>query len=220
MSDKVHNIGIWAHGHSLDRDPEIWKRVIWGVPPNRLGRASLATLLAIKNKARLLGFGTGSSRTSEGKIEAEVIRDFILDNFNNLGEFQQFNGVDLREAKDKISRIVEVDTASKNTYEELQCAARIFLEKGVKTVIFVTDPAHGSRVFKNACEVFLENNSFSNILQHFSVAASAVPYSGTAGDVVVAEPPYPLRKVFQNIMQAPEERRKEINLLLKRYRFV
>lgn len=170
-----------------------------------LGRATMATLLAIQNNAELLGFGTGSSRATDGKWEAEEIRDLILNNFLMLSDFSAFQNINLYAFQKRVREIVEVDIVSKNTAQEIECAAEIFRRKGVEKAIFVTDPSHGSRVFKNACETFLESEKFKGILEQFSVAASHIPYSGHAADVVVVDPSNPLNPLLQKLMKASKE---------------
>jgi len=214
-------IGIWSHGHSLHRPVEIWEKIIFGEPPHKIGRASLAVLLAIKLGAKLLGFGTGATKASDGQIESEVIRDFMLQNFNRLQEFSAFRGINLPEMKDRIGKIITVDKESKNTIGEIGEAAKIFRKRGIQAAIFITDAAHAPRLLRDVAEVF-HGKQNSDILSHFFVTSSEVPYC--EGRTVVIDPSHPLNPILQKLLKLvsiyPEKTAmlsQEVELLLEKY---
>ena len=57
--------GVWVHGFHLQA--EVWKEVVWGKPPDLLGRVPKAVLVALEEDAVLLGFGTGGSEINGKK---------------------------------------------------------------------------------------------------------------------------------------------------------
>ena len=62
------------------------------------------------DKVELLGFGTGASKASDGRMEAEIVKDFILNNFYDLQKFSDFKDIDLEEATQKsIDKVADRD---------------------------------------------------------------------------------------------------------------
>ena len=77
-------------------------------------------------------FGTGGSEDSRGRKEGAVILEYMLTNFNRLSAFEAFNGMDLHALKARMVEIAMAETESLNTLEELQCAASLFEQRGIR----------------------------------------------------------------------------------------
>ena len=141
--------GLLIHGFTLNtlNWPLSWERVELGEPPNLLGRLSRGIEIVLAEDVEVLVFGTGSTERG-GKTEAQYIRDYLLDNFERLKEFPNFQGVDLKRLKERIEHIARLETKSKNTAEEIFFTAEIFLEAGVDKIISVSSPDHIVRCAK------------------------------------------------------------------------
>ncbi len=177
-------VGIWVHGFLLQA--EVWKEVVWGKPPDLLGRVPKAVLVALEEDAILLGFGTGASE-KDGKKEAEFIRDYLLEHFFELAQFSAFRGIDLVKARERIKRISVLEIRSKNTKEEAEFAIDILEEHGIEKLFMVSSPVHLPRCMRDYC-VALEKKR-SKILIY---ATPSQTYWGgpMLSDLVIIEPPH------------------------------
>lgn len=178
-------IGILSHGlHLLTPN---WQELVWGIPPDKLGRAPRAALLALKENADLLVFGTGASE-KDGVKEGAYILNFLLDNFSRLKEFKAFEGISLKSAKEFIASISVPEILSQNTVEEVVCAGYIFVERGVREVRQVSSPFHIFRCYRDAMAAFMADSK----LRH--LAADLSPVASDTGpkpkEVLIFEPPH------------------------------
>ena len=143
--------GVLVHGFHLQA--ENWESIIWGLPPNLLGRAPKGVLVALEEKAEILVFGTGASE-KDGKKEAEYIRDYLLEHFDKLAEFSAFRDIDLVSAKKIIEEITRVEIRSQNTAQEIELAGEMFEEVGVEKIILVSSPVHILRCLRDTMAIW------------------------------------------------------------------
>jgi len=196
-------VGLLVHGCHLDA--EGWRHIVWGEPPELLGRLPHAALLAWRERSRLAKVvcGTGASSTPEGKLESEVTVDFLWENFAKLAEFDDLKHVPLDELEELLRSTIVVDTVSQNTFEEVTIGLGHMAASGVTRTVLVSSPTHLPRCLACAAGVMetlkAENNGVAS-----RVVSKVLPYAGTiwaspsltsyaghcAGDVVVVEPPH------------------------------
>lgn len=176
--------GVWVHGFLLQA--ENWQKIVWGEPPNLLGRVPKAVLVTLEEDAMLLGFGTGASE-SNGKKEAEFIRDYLLEHFFELAEFTAFKGIDLARARKRIAKVAKTETQSQNTKEEAEFAVDILEECGVEKLFVVSSPVHLPRCLRDYCAALEKKKS--KILIY---ATPSQTYWGgpMLSDLVIFEPPH------------------------------
>lgn len=180
--------GVLIHG--LHLQTKGWEEIVWGKPPYLLGRLPQGIAVALTEKAGIVVFGTGASER-DGKKEAEVTRDFLLDHFLELSKFTDFQGVDLKEAKGTIENISSLDTLSQNTAQEVRFASRMFQEAGVDKIILVSSPTHISRCIRDAFIACNEDDALRHFTHNLFATPSQTCFPGTtAADVAIVEPPH------------------------------
>lgn len=180
-------VGVLIHGYNIEK--KNWREVVWG-RGNLMGRLPKGALVTLEEGAEVIVFGTGASQTKEGKIEAEVMRDTLVEQFFRLEDFSAFSRIDLTErVRDRIEKISRLETESRNTREELQFAGEIFREERIEKVILVSSPDHISRCLRDAYVVFIENIDFYPFEQRLYATPSQVSYTGrSVRDVQIIEP--------------------------------
>lgn len=170
--------GVLVHGFHLQA--ENWEKIVWGKPPNLLGRAPKGVMVALEENADIIVFGTGAS-VKDGKKEAEYTRDYLLEHFLELVEFWALEGIDLAEAKEKISQIAKLEIKSQNTFQEPRFAADIFRRANAERIIIVSSPTHISRCLRDALMVFDREDV---------IAQPSHTGWADASEVIIIEPPY------------------------------
>lgn len=179
--------GVLVHGCHLGALN--WRGIMWGTPPDEMGRIPKAVSVALQEDAGLMVFGTGASER-DGKKEGEYTLEYMLDHFLELGAFSWFEGVDLEEARSRFAAISIPECRSLNTREEMEEGARIFLEQGAKRIILVSSPTHISRCIRDAL-IALHDPGFAGLRKHLYAAASDTSYlGGRVEDVAIFEPPH------------------------------
>lgn len=184
-------LGILVHGCHLQADD--WESIVWGEPPEQLGRLPHAVLLAWEERdsLRCLCFGTGASQAADGELEADYTVRYLFENISRLAHFDAFRdaGVPLDELETLLRRVTCVDTASHNTVEEVREGLRAFSRTGCTRGVLVSSPTHLPRCLACACDV----NEQDPDLFDGSIWASPSDTSyrdASAADVVVVEPPH------------------------------
>lgn len=220
---KKKRTGVLIHGYHLQAKG--WENIVWGVPP-LIGRLPKGTAVALETEAEVVVFGTGASEKG-GKKEAEVIRDYLFENFFELEKFPIYNGIKLKEAERRMKKISVLETKSQNTLEEVKFAGEIFKNHGIERAILVSSPTHISRCLRDAYAVFSKKKELSYLAQELYATPSQVCYPGhKAGDVIVMEPPHrpdrpSLYPCVKRMMDVPEEKLKEflndLESLLRKY---
>ena len=76
--DDASAMGILVHGCHLEA--ESWDDIVWGLPPNQLGRLPHAALLAWEERAHVKRVicGTGASKASDGRLEGQYTVDVLV----------------------------------------------------------------------------------------------------------------------------------------------
>jgi len=178
--------GVLIHGLHLQL--EGWKDVVWGTPPDSVGRLPKGVAVAVEQRADVIVLGTGASEI-DGKVEAEYTRDFLLEHFSELTQFSLFQGIKVQSVQPQIERILQTETRSQNTYQEIKFAAEIFKTAGVTNVFLVSSPTHLPRCLRDACTVFREDQRLSSFAQNLYASPSQTSFHGTAArDVAIVEP--------------------------------
>lgn len=218
--------GVLVHGCHLGAMN--WRGIMWGNPPDELGRITKAVSVALQEDAAVMLFGTGASEL-DGKKEGEYTRDYMLERFMSLDEFAAFQGVDLEEARERVDAISVVECTSQNTRQEMEAASRIFTEHDVVKVILVSSPTHISRCLRDALIVF-HDPKYARLRKNLYAAASDTSYlGGRVEDVVIFEPPHRgdqqaflTHYVVKRIFKIPEGDMsgflKDLDVLLTKYR--
>lgn len=180
----------------------------WGDPPHRMGRIPQGVLVARQFQADSIVFGTGASSKefrfddalSGALLEAEYSLKYLEQNFDNLLHFEAFRkampeadvaGDDWARFREFILSRIVLDTTCQNTIEEIQAAARIFLEKGIQQSILVSSPSHVVRCLRDAISIYSQDPQLAPISHLIMASPSITCYEGTTpADVVVVEPPH------------------------------
>lgn len=182
-------LGIHVHGCHVDADG--FDSVVWGSPPERLGRLPHAALLAWEERDNLacITMGTGASRTVEGVLEGDHALALLLERLPQLVGFHAFRDVPLDELELLLRRTGSSETSSENTSQEVRSALQHFEAMGVKRAVLVSSPTHLPRCLACACAVAEQEPSlFSGSMW---ASPSMTSYEGFgAVDVVVVEPPH------------------------------
>ncbi len=167
--------GILCHGRHLLANN--WKLHQWGdIKTGKLGQILQTILVASQEKPVVVVFGTGASE-KEGMKEAEFTIKYMLDNFHLIKKFDQFKNMDIERLK-KFMEIVSVpETTSKNTFEELNCAGKIFIEKGVDKIIYISNPDHFSRCAQLVHQIY-NSKDYPTIKQICGIQ-SEIGYDGS-----------------------------------------
>ena len=212
--------GVLVHGYNLHAGQ--WEDVAWGEPRERTGRVPMGVLVALREQADVMVFGSGASE-KDGLLESEAAVRLLWDRFDELAGFSIFNdhlpGLMHPDSsgfcRDRIESILHLDTASRNTREEIAHAGRIFVDQDVERVILVSSPTHLPRCLRDACAIYGEDRGMSPLLQGLCAAPSVTAYPGyTADDVVIFEPPHrpdrpvtDISQVVARVHDIPENRR-------------
>jgi len=178
--------GVSIHGYSLHAPN--FEEVIWGIPPDRPGRLPKGVAIFLEQEAKFLSIGTGATkREGDGKLEAEVIAEYLFDHFGDLVDFtciRELLAQKWRHAKEHVEESLLLAVKCKNTQEELEEVGGIFEGLGTTHWVLVSSSDHISRVAKIAATLSLERIGalpWSNI----EVAWSPVPY-GMGPDKILA----------------------------------
>lgn len=237
-------IGILVHGCNLGAFQ--WEHIVWGDPPNHLGRLTRALLLLmqyeyiLKSEVAVLVLGTGVVWTGGGKrngcMEAHETHKIL---FEKLHEIPRFTAFDrhfpavhspqfLEQLRARLTAITELTTDCQNTAQEVTSAAKLFIKHNVDTPIIVSSPVHIPRCLKEAC-VALSDSKYASIRNSLMAAQSDTCYQGTTADnVAIFEPPhrpdrpmFPINQFVQRIANvAPDKMSlflKELDDLLERH---
>lgn len=214
----MEKIGILSHGYHTGAPN--WEEIIWGKPPDALGRAPKAVQIALKEKVEMIIFGTGASQ-KDGMKEGEYIIYYLLKNFLQLREFSAFSNVNLAAAREKIARICVPETASQNTVEEVSFAGRIFAAMKIERVYQVSSPFHIPRCHKDALVAFRKDPRLNVLLS--GLAAIASETGPDPAETIILEPPHrpdrPASSIYRFLksvqMESPEEQEKIFDVLMR-----
>ena len=156
----IRDTGILVHGRDLHAPDVLTRRMLWGTggATQRMGTIPTAVLAMLDfqpERVNVLTIGSGASKeespTGNTMIEAEVIKEIMVEDFEELDEFKiirdhpkwqdESSHQILREIIDK----AVTDKEAQNTVEEITNAAVLFGQLGINRVIQVTGESHGPR---------------------------------------------------------------------------
>ena len=183
--------GILVHGCHVDADG--WDGLVWGHPPDRLGRLPRAALLAWEARASLtkICIGTGASRTADGALEGDFTLRLLLERVPRLLEFSAFDGVPLEELSTLLRRVCVSETTSTSTAEEAERGLALLASAGCTCAVLVSSPTHLPRCLACACAVLERDEALRSMPMSLCAVPSDTSYAGySASDVVVVEPPH------------------------------
>lgn len=213
----MERVGVLSHGYHTGAPN--WEEIIWGKPPDALGRAPKAVQIALRENAELIVFGTGASE-KDGMKEAEYIIYYLFKNFSRLQEFSAFSSVNLVTLQKKITGICVPETFSQNTAEEVHFAGGIFYNHRIEKVYQVSSPFHIFRCHRDAIVAFKKEPSLNVLLPGLAAVASETG-PDPAGTIILEPPHRPDRPAsnlyrFVQAVQSklPEERQKIIDSIL------
>lgn len=180
--------GILVHGCHLQA--EDWEGIVWGKPPFMLGRLPAAVLLAMREQADLMIFGTGASQIA-GTKEGEYTLQVLCQRFEELKKFNAFQGIKLQELFKKLHPLMIAEIGSQNTVEEVKTAARIFQIHDIERVFLLSSPTHIMRCHQSAIAVLNSDPALRPLLAQLYTHASETCYAySSVSDVVIVEPPH------------------------------
>ena len=198
--------GVLVHGYNVNS--ENWQEVVWWKNPKLIGRLPQAAKVIAQMEPELVIFGTGASE-KDGKIEAEIMRDYLLEYFTELAILPDFLGVNIEKLRERIAKISRLEIKSKNTFEEIEYASRMFKEAGIEVFGSVSSPDH-ARCAAYADQIFTEDKELTVFKGNYFTWLSQVPYGEKGKWPLVVESPNRLYPVFQKIMALPREQQEKI----------
>jgi hypothetical protein len=187
--------GVLLHGRHLESIQ--WENMMWGsLEAGQIGSAPTmvrAILDEGPEKIAALTIGTGASTREDGKAEAEVVQELILERFDELDEFELIGGHPLwKPNRGLIKGLVEqaeLDTESRSTKYEVARAGRLFTGMDINRVIQVTGKDHGPRC--QLSQGLARREGFIPPEQMWYMITDNVSYlGGIAGGTVVLEQPH------------------------------
>jgi hypothetical protein len=172
----ISKTAILCHGKHLEAIN--WELHYWGDNQNKkLGQIPKLALLTNQINPDLIFVGSGSSK--KGNIyESEYIIKHMLNNFENLKNFLQFQDIDLTALKQKIQRITKPDTISQTTNEELINIGEIFLQEGITKVFILSNPDHLPRCAQSAHKIY-QDPKYNQFNQNLYFVQSEIGFNGT-----------------------------------------
>ncbi len=213
---------VLVHGRHVDTVG--WETLVWG-DGERIGTGPLGLLIAMKKGAQLV-FGTGASE-KDGLKECEYTATFLrgrlglLNQFPEFAGYRQYDPYQLEAIFRPILREAHLDTASKNTDQEVQNVVAFARSIGATEIIAVTSPGHNARC-GNTAAVLDEKREcdFSGLGYMVRAARSSTP-EFCAGHTVIFEHPHrgddpmirsPLmpHEVFPLLFKVPPSERMEL----------
>ena len=213
--------GILCHGrHILAKN---WELHQWGDKHKGLLGQILKTLsLAYQESPKVVVFGTGSSE-KDGLKESEYTIKYMLEHFDDLSFFNQFNGIDIGQLKKFIFEHSIPEKRSQNTLEELRYAMNIFSSNDVNRIILVSNPDHISRCMQLAHQVYHETKPKG--LEEIFAVQSDIGYNGTSTITSkIIEMPHrgndfrpDLSKYIGNYFKLPLDKQNEFVNLVKNF---
>lgn len=187
--------GMLVHGRHLDAIG--WEEMMWGNPErDRLGTLPTAVLSILDvepERFKVVTIGTGASQRPDGTVEAAALQEFLLENYQELDEFDRIRNHPLWDAaRLSVREMVEkaiLDTASQNTQQEIANAADLFSMFNVKRVVEVTGASHAPR-----CQLVQSVARDAGVIpssQRWSLVADDVPFPDTTiSKTIVFEQPH------------------------------
>jgi len=188
-------VGILVHCRHLET--VAWEDLVFGIPAeDKLG--DLATLvrvvLRLESSEELASIVIGCGPSwKDGLSEGEYTKQFLLDNFDRLGDFPRLKPMLDTLSQEQLATLraamenIIVTSEIKNTVAEIETAAGLFAERGVDKVVQICAGSHASRCIKEQGVARSHGAIDKNQLWH--TVATDMFYHGTKPeDVCVIEP--------------------------------
>lgn len=192
--------------HSFHLQAQDWEKIMWGEPPTLMGRLPKGIKVALEEEAEILFLGCGMYSGTNGEMESEFNQQYLLDNFYKLSEFAEFQGIDLKKAKERIEQILALDKFSLSTAQEATFVGKSFEDAGIEKVVIVSSRTHAPRCLNEALKFYSRPNG-KIAVHNVSIQVSDTGWAPN-DDVVVFEPPHRPDDVTGNL------RRKVAKMLL------
>ena len=149
--------GILVHGRHVAANG--WDRLVWGdVEQQKMGSLPMMVLTALQvgldNIAGVV-FGTGASER-DGVKEADCMKRLLIDQQQDLLLFTsicEHSGYDHPLLVASFLDRIITETASQNTNEEVENAAKIFADLGADLVFQISSASHLPRCVKTVSEL-------------------------------------------------------------------
>lgn len=168
--------GIFCTGRCIESDN--WEKHQWIDEENSLlGEYAKTILLAEKEKPESIVFGNGIITRDQVENLNEYTTEYIFDHFNELKDLPQFEGIDLNELSNFIKKISLTAGLVKNTYEEMELAARVFDKKSLEKTIVVSNPDNIARCMQIGHQLYQKTRL--KPLKNLFYAQSEIGYNGT-----------------------------------------
>lgn len=189
MSNKSGVDGILVHGCHLQADG--WEDIVWGHPPNKLGRLPHAVLMAVQLQVEVVVLGTGASVSPDGRLEGKYTLDYLMEHLSQLHDFTAFRKYPISLLKHIVTKSFVAEQESQNTLQEVQAAFLIWTARKVTRGFLVSSPTHLPRCLACACQAISAHGGEKLFAGELNASPSETCYEGfTADDVVVVEPPH------------------------------
>ena len=237
-----NDCAVLIHGYTLETlyktglKNRQWRHIVWGDPDkNLLGRVPKGILLALKQKAIKIIFGTGSSWIKNEKtgsrqewikeghptdvtFEGDFTLQFLFEHFHELTRFSELEKMfikmgGIKEAREFVRRVSVTENESHNTATEIRNVLKKCQKfQLISDIFLVTNPSHTPRCDATMKKILQEErHRFQNI---FSVSCDT-DFTEIGEEPFVCEPhsgPAPRPEllpldVFPNIFKVPLEKR-------------
>ena len=200
--------GVYIHGCSVQA--QAWEEVVFGDrSTGKTGRmlkaAQIVDLLlsSYVTEGNLfiqsIMFGSGIDSTPEMK-EGRYSRKFLLDNFDTIRSFPNFDLSSMSEAqfhrmRSIFQQISCTDDFSINTATEVKSCMEHFRNKKIDIIFLVSSATHASRCLREVCSYLdqIDKTEYDPIV--CMVPAETSYFGFEAKDVIIFEPPHLKRDV-------------------------
>ena len=139
---------VFCNGYHLRA--KNWEYVVWGDPPNYLGRVPTAICESLKLEAKFLMLGSATSMDENKRLECLNIFNYCRQRLPELEE--KLKGHFPISLKDWFEERVQLDLVSKSIEDEVEVAARICAAEGIERLIFCTSPSMAPVYFRIALQ--------------------------------------------------------------------
>lgn len=159
----------------------------------QLGQLTLAMKMVLEKPVTLFTMGTGASQI-DGIAEAEFWQMQLFQQLPNQLELLVYHGTDptTDQLRAHLSCIMQLDTATKNTGEEITAALEQHLQHGTTELTLISCPSHLPRCVAETYKALVANSErYAVLARGIHFAMSEVPYADSKPtDTVVVEKPH------------------------------
>src|SRR3989344_6208486 len=138
MEKKIKRV-VMIHG--CHTGAQGWENIVWGNPPQVLGRALKGVDQALLVGADLIMWGSGGSQ-KEGLREATYTFRFTKE---KLMKLRMWQGKRSEEITAYLDRVSVLDEVSQNTAQEIAAAFALCEERGIEELYLTSSATHIAR---------------------------------------------------------------------------